>query len=79
MAAERLRHVGHPRKYEDGWAFSHKRISLSIDTYTKWREFKEECKLSDDNEVAVFLLTAFRNSSGNASCGIEQPFCYGRS
>lgn len=61
MAESRAR-VGPPRKHIGGWASEHRRISLSNDTFARWRRLKEDRGLSDDNAVAVYLLTCCKNN-----------------
>ena len=63
MADGRKQHVGHPRKYDGGCANEHRRLNVSNDTFTKWRELRGELGLTSDGAVAVLLLTAYRDIS----------------
>ena len=48
--------VGRPRKHSLGWQSVITRIYLTKETLGNWRMLQSELGLSNDNDVAVFLL-----------------------
>ena len=48
--------VGRPRKHSLGWQSANNRIYLTKETLADWRRLRSELGISNDNDVAVFLL-----------------------
>ena len=48
--------VGRPRKHSLGWQSVNTRIYLTKETLGNWQMLQSEFGLSNDNDVAVFLL-----------------------
>ena len=56
--------TGRPRKYQGGWGSANTRIYMATETLTQWRRLRSELDLSNDNEVAVFLLERHKTLEG---------------
>ena len=65
MAAQMARNIrsqiGRLRKYAGGWYSAKKRICISNDTFTKWRNLKDKLKLVNDDAVARYLLSTYEH------------------
>ena len=48
--------VGRPRKHSLGWQSVNTKIYLTKETLGNWQMLQSELGLSNDNDVAVFLL-----------------------
>ena len=48
--------VDKPRKHSLGWQSANTRIYLTKETLPDWRRLRSELGISNDNDVAVFLL-----------------------
>ena len=59
MARNVRSQIGRPRKHAGGWYSANKRICISNDTFTKWRNLKDKLKLANDDAVACYLLSTF--------------------
>ena len=58
---------GRPRKYQEGYARSAKRIYLIDETFTEWRRIKEEMDLASDDAVAQYLLNCRKNLTARSA------------
>ena len=47
---------GRPRKHSLGWQSANTRIYMTKETLADWRRLRSELGISNDNDVAVFLL-----------------------
>ena len=52
---------GRPRKHPSGWEQTIRRICISKMAYLQWQEVKSERSLSNDDSVARFLLTFYKD------------------
>ena len=48
--------VDRPRKHSLGWQSTNTRIYLTKETLPDWRRLRSELGISNDNDIAVFLL-----------------------
>ena len=48
--------VDRPRKHSLGWQNANTRIYLTKETLPDWQRLRSELGISNDNDVAVFLL-----------------------
>ena len=53
--------IGRPRKHAGGWYIANKRICISNDTFTKWRNLKDKLKLANDDAVVCYLLSTYEH------------------
>ena len=52
---------GRPRKHPSGWEQTVRRICISNTAYLQWQEVKSERSLLNDDSVARFLLTFYKD------------------
>lgn len=52
---------GRPRKHQSGWEETIRRVCISKMAYTLWQELKSEKSLLNDDSVARFLLSFYKN------------------
>ena len=62
MARQSACFAGRPRKYRGRWESANTRIYVATETLTQWRRLQSGLDLSNDNEVAIFLLERLRGS-----------------
>ena len=55
--------AGRPRSFEEGWSNANKRIYISNKTFGEWRMLRSHLGLSNDDEVANFLLNRYQQES----------------
>ena len=64
MARRSACSAGRPRKYRGGWESANTRIYVATETLAQWRRLRSELDVSNDNEVAIFLMERHQTLAG---------------